>query len=162
MDVWHVQVLETSGEGGRRVVITVSARAALPSSIPSTSMPAVELSLLTPGELVLAELDVLGFESPPRIEHVWDFIGRTELERTPQKGQFLGYVCEFGLSSELETSDPADLDSFLHLLIFHAGRGGRSRGTQCQDICLTCSREFYDNASSGNYRFGDMKLAYDW
>ncbi|KAI3622805.1 nbas protein [Moniliophthora roreri] len=27
--------------------------------------------------------------------------------------------------------------------------------------CLSCSREFYDNASSGNYKFGDMKLAYD-
>jgi hypothetical protein len=31
-----------------------------------------------------------------------------------------------------------------------------------EDICLTSSREFYDNASSGNYTFGDMKLAYDW
>ncbi|KAF8213179.1 secretory pathway protein Sec39-domain-containing protein [Mycena galopus ATCC 62051] len=30
-----------------------------------------------------------------------------------------------------------------------------------EDICLTCSRELYDNASSGNYTFGDMKLAYD-
>ncbi len=27
---------------------------------------------------------------------------------------------------------------------------------------MTSSREFYDNASSGNYTFGDMKLAYDW
>jgi hypothetical protein len=31
-----------------------------------------------------------------------------------------------------------------------------------EDICLACSREFYDNASSGNYKVGDMKLAYDW
>ncbi|KAJ6574981.1 secretory pathway protein Sec39-domain-containing protein [Mycena capillaripes] len=30
-----------------------------------------------------------------------------------------------------------------------------------EDICLSCSRELYDNASSGNYTFGDMKLAYD-
>ncbi|KZT75156.1 hypothetical protein DAEQUDRAFT_761106 [Daedalea quercina L-15889] len=30
-----------------------------------------------------------------------------------------------------------------------------------EDICLTCSQEFYDNASSGNYHFGDMKLAYE-
>ncbi|KAI0002081.1 hypothetical protein BJV77DRAFT_1146898 [Russula vinacea] len=30
-----------------------------------------------------------------------------------------------------------------------------------EEICLTSSREFYDNASSGNYNFGDMKLAYD-
>ncbi|KAF5384998.1 hypothetical protein D9615_001409 [Tricholomella constricta] len=30
-----------------------------------------------------------------------------------------------------------------------------------EDICLECSREFYDNAQSGNYKFGDMKLAYD-
>lgn len=29
-------------------------------------------------------------------------------------------------------------------------------------VCLSCSRELYDNASSGNYKFGDMKLAYDW
>lgn len=30
-----------------------------------------------------------------------------------------------------------------------------------EDICLTSSHEFYDNASSGNYTFGEMKLAYD-
>ncbi|KAJ6509407.1 secretory pathway protein Sec39-domain-containing protein [Mycena vitilis] len=30
-----------------------------------------------------------------------------------------------------------------------------------EDICLSCSRELYDNASSGNYNFGDMKLAYE-
>ncbi|KDR85333.1 hypothetical protein GALMADRAFT_218426 [Galerina marginata CBS 339.88] len=30
-----------------------------------------------------------------------------------------------------------------------------------ESVCLACSREFYDNASSGNYKFGDMKLAYD-
>jgi hypothetical protein len=30
-----------------------------------------------------------------------------------------------------------------------------------EEICLTSSREFYDNASSGNCNFGDMKLAYD-
>jgi hypothetical protein len=34
--------------------------------------------------------------------------------------------------------------------------------TQIEEICLSCSREFYDNASSGNYKFGDMKLAYGW
>lgn len=31
-----------------------------------------------------------------------------------------------------------------------------------EDICLSVSREFYDNSSSGNYKTGDMKLAYDW
>lgn len=31
-----------------------------------------------------------------------------------------------------------------------------------EDICLSCSQEFYENASSGNYHFGDMKLAYEW
>ncbi|KAF8140376.1 secretory pathway protein Sec39-domain-containing protein [Boletus edulis] len=30
-----------------------------------------------------------------------------------------------------------------------------------EDICLSVSSEFYDNASSGNYKTGDMKLAYD-
>lgn len=30
-----------------------------------------------------------------------------------------------------------------------------------EEICLACSREFYDNASSGNYNFGEMKLAYE-
>lgn len=34
--------------------------------------------------------------------------------------------------------------------------------TVVEDICLSCSRELYDNASSGNYKFGDMKLAYEW
>jgi neuroblastoma-amplified sequence len=31
-----------------------------------------------------------------------------------------------------------------------------------EDICLASSRELYDNASSGNYKFGDMLLAYEW
>jgi Secretory pathway protein Sec39 len=31
-----------------------------------------------------------------------------------------------------------------------------------ENLCLTVSREFYDNASSGNLHHGDMKLAYDW
>ncbi|KAF9518305.1 hypothetical protein BS47DRAFT_1375413 [Hydnum rufescens UP504] len=30
-----------------------------------------------------------------------------------------------------------------------------------ENLCLTVSREFYDNASSGNLHHGDMKLAYD-
>jgi hypothetical protein len=30
-----------------------------------------------------------------------------------------------------------------------------------EDICLSASKEFYDNASSGNFTFGDMKLAYE-
>ncbi|KAH9486616.1 60S ribosome subunit biogenesis protein nip7 [Psilocybe cubensis] len=30
-----------------------------------------------------------------------------------------------------------------------------------ESVCLSCSREFYDNANSGNYKVGDMKLAYD-
>ncbi|KAF8230679.1 Sec39-domain-containing protein [Tricholoma matsutake] len=33
--------------------------------------------------------------------------------------------------------------------------------SQIEEICLSCSREFYDNATSGNYKFGSMKLAYD-
>lgn len=31
-----------------------------------------------------------------------------------------------------------------------------------EDIVVTSSHELYDNASSGNYKIGDMKLAYDW
>ncbi|KAI6047772.1 secretory pathway protein Sec39-domain-containing protein [Pisolithus marmoratus] len=30
-----------------------------------------------------------------------------------------------------------------------------------EDICLSVSREFYDNATSANFKMGDMKLAYD-
>ncbi|KAF7320301.1 Sec39 domain-containing protein [Mycena kentingensis (nom. inval.)] len=30
-----------------------------------------------------------------------------------------------------------------------------------EDLCLTCSRELYDNATSGNYTYGEMKLAYE-
>lgn len=31
-----------------------------------------------------------------------------------------------------------------------------------EEICISSSHEFYDNATSGNYKVGDMKLAYDW
>jgi len=31
-----------------------------------------------------------------------------------------------------------------------------------ESVSLACSRELYDNARSGNYKIGDMKLAYEW
>ena len=31
-----------------------------------------------------------------------------------------------------------------------------------EGVSLACSRELYDNARSGNYTIGDMKLAYEW
>jgi hypothetical protein len=31
-----------------------------------------------------------------------------------------------------------------------------------EEIVIASSHELYDNASSGNYKVGDMKLAYDW
>jgi len=34
--------------------------------------------------------------------------------------------------------------------------------TTIEDICLSCSREFYDNATDGNYKVGDMSIAYNW
>jgi hypothetical protein len=34
--------------------------------------------------------------------------------------------------------------------------------TVIEDICLSCSREFYDNATDGNYKVGDMSIAYNW
>jgi len=34
--------------------------------------------------------------------------------------------------------------------------------TSIEDICLSCSREFYDNATDGNYKVGDMSIAYNW
>ncbi|TFK77226.1 hypothetical protein BDN72DRAFT_873605 [Pluteus cervinus] len=33
--------------------------------------------------------------------------------------------------------------------------------TTVEEICLTSSQEFYDNASSGNFNSGEMKLAYE-
>ncbi|KAF9787190.1 secretory pathway protein Sec39-domain-containing protein [Thelephora terrestris] len=33
--------------------------------------------------------------------------------------------------------------------------------TAIEDICLSCSREFYDNATDGNYKVGDMSIAYN-
>ncbi|KAL1748551.1 secretory pathway protein Sec39-domain-containing protein [Schizophyllum fasciatum] len=37
----------------------------------------------------------------------------------------------------------------------------RLDATTVEDVCLACSQEFYDNANSGNYTFGEMKMAYD-
>lgn len=55
----------------------------------------------------------------------------------------------------------AEFDIVKELL--HSPRTKLSLDAQTiEDICLTSSREFYDNASSGNFKFGDMKLAYDW
>lgn len=33
---------------------------------------------------------------------------------------------------------------------------------ELESICLDCSRELYDNANSGNFKFGEMKMAYNW
>ncbi|KAG0696042.1 secretory pathway protein Sec39-domain-containing protein [Suillus ampliporus] len=35
------------------------------------------------------------------------------------------------------------------------------KASKIEDLCLAASHEFYDNASSANYKVGDMKLAYD-
>lgn len=57
------------------------------------------------------------------------------------------FVIEFNIAKELlhSTKNKLILDS-----------------EDIEEICLTASREFYDNASSGNYKFGDMRLAYEW
>ncbi|KIY50591.1 Sec39-domain-containing protein [Fistulina hepatica ATCC 64428] len=34
-------------------------------------------------------------------------------------------------------------------------------GGDIENLCIEASREYYDNASSGNYKVGEMKLAYD-
>lgn len=47
-------------------------------------------------------------------------------------------------------------------LLMSSGSHGSLDHQVIEDICLICSQEFYDNATSGNYHFGDMKLAYDW
>jgi hypothetical protein len=31
-----------------------------------------------------------------------------------------------------------------------------------EDLVVSASREFYDNAEEGNLNRGDMKLAFDW
>ncbi|KAJ3558528.1 hypothetical protein NM688_g875 [Phlebia brevispora] len=46
-------------------------------------------------------------------------------------------------------------------ILYKPASGLQLGSTSIEDICLACSQEFYDNASSGNYHFGDMKLAYD-
>ena len=40
-------------------------------------------------------------------------------------------------------------------------RGGIPSG-MLESVVLATSREFYENAESGNIHTGDMKLAYDW
>ncbi|KAG1749863.1 secretory pathway protein Sec39-domain-containing protein [Suillus paluster] len=35
------------------------------------------------------------------------------------------------------------------------------KASKIEDLCLAASHEFYDNASSANYKVGNMKLAYD-
>ncbi|KAG6336131.1 hypothetical protein ID866_2969 [Astraeus odoratus] len=73
----------------------------------------------------------------------------------------------FGLLSEEEISS-IFLGGLLSLGLFDIAhellqkRGNLSlSATAVESICLSVSRELYDNASSGNYKVGDMKLAYD-
>jgi hypothetical protein len=47
-------------------------------------------------------------------------------------------------------------------LIYSKHRKLTLKPSKIEDLCLAASREFYDNASSANYKVGDMKLAYDW
>ncbi|KAG1846879.1 secretory pathway protein Sec39-domain-containing protein [Suillus subluteus] len=60
-----------------------------------------------------------------------------------------GVPSAFGLLREEEVSS-----------IFFSGLLS-SGPSKIEDLCLAASREFYDNASSANYKVGDMKLAYD-
>jgi len=47
--------------------------------------------------------------------------------------------------------------------ILYSTRNKLPLGSQAvEEIVIAASHELYDNASSGNYKIGDMKLAYDW
>ena len=64
------------------------------------------------------------------------------------------YVCSFKLLK---------LDfSIAKTMIYGSHRKINLDSEAIESVCLSCSRELYDNASSGNNKFGDMKLAYDW
>lgn len=65
----------------------------------------------------------------------------------------------FGLDSMLNPHLGFDIAKDL----IHSKHGKLTlEASKIEDLCLAASREFYDNASSANYKVGDMKLAYDW
>lgn len=75
------------------------------------------------------------------------------------------------LSSGREYATVSSIDSMVNRYsgfdvakdLIHSKHGKLSLDpSKIEDICLAASREFYDNASSANYKVGDMKLAYDW
>ncbi|KAI6162048.1 secretory pathway protein Sec39-domain-containing protein [Pisolithus thermaeus] len=74
----------------------------------------------------------------------------------------------FGLMSEVDISS-VFLSGLLSSGLFDIARAFLHKrpsklslpSSVVEDICLSVSREFYDNASSANFKIGDMKLAYD-
>lgn len=65
----------------------------------------------------------------------------------------------FGLDSMLNLQSGFDIAKDL----IHSKHSKLAlKSSKIEDLCLAASREFYDNASSANYKVGDMKLAYDW
>ncbi|KAH7928480.1 Sec39-domain-containing protein [Leucogyrophana mollusca] len=78
-----------------------------------------------------------------------------------------GVKSAFGLLSQVEVSS-IFFGGVLSSGKFDIARNLLRRGGKLvldpntvEELSLSASREFYDNASSGNYKFGDMKLAYD-
>jgi hypothetical protein len=83
---------------------------------------------------------------------------------------FLSGLLSTGSRSIAELSLPARTDSLFFRVDFNIAktliRSSKNKLSlspeAIEDICLSSSRELYDNASSGNYTFGEMKLAYEW
>ncbi|KAH7912575.1 secretory pathway protein Sec39-domain-containing protein [Hygrophoropsis aurantiaca] len=80
---------------------------------------------------------------------------------------------ENGIRSAFGLLSPAELSSIFFGGVLSSGKFDIAKNLlykgdklaldhmKVEEVCLSISREFYDNASSGNYKFGDMKLAYD-
>ncbi|KAG1741375.1 hypothetical protein EDD22DRAFT_851698 [Suillus occidentalis] len=61
------------------------------------------------------------------------------------------------------TQPMCEIDRFdiaKHLILSKHGKL-TLEASRIEDLCLAASRKIYDNASSANYKVGDMKLAYD-
>lgn len=66
-------------------------------------------------------------------------------------------------ATEKPPTHPFETEFDLARSLFSPSTGERPLDTRAeQELVLAASREFYDNAESGNIHEGNMKLAFEW
>jgi len=120
-----------------------------------------QLSSVADWEWLLEDMLKLTGKSETGVKNAFGYLNEDEIFRI-----FLGGLLSTGSEScsfiSNEFSYPLSEFDVARSILYSARSKLPLSSQVVEEIVIAASHELYDNASSGNYKIGDMKLAYDW